>query len=351
MTEPTESAAPAAEPTAGDTNVLAIGEDALDKALGDVLGTGDDDEPAPRRQPKAAADEDDELEAPEEEEDEPADDDDREYGEDLNDSGEESEEPEEDEEAALDRAHEILKGIAPYSVLKRTPKAALIAWANRVEAERAAASSSSESAEEASDEAPDTKAKAGKSPAKSGDAATRWAELRSNGATSLGVDEESFEGAVKPLFDMMESLREENAAMRADQARVRDETLIRDAQVTIDGQLKRLEKLGHQGLRGDAGKVEKLIEHATALIRGKVVKTAEEAFTAAAKALLPRPRRTDLAQHRRNGFSEAPLRRSDRASSATSEDEWWAENMDHAYAGRRNLIGRSPIPTRNSRSR
>lgn len=360
MTENLQSApaAPAAEPTAGDTNVLALGEDALDKALGDVLGGEDDDGPPAPRQPKGAKarakveDDDDEVEPSEEEGDaEPDEDDDDETGEDLNDSAadeDEEDEPEGDEEAALEHAYEVLlkRKAAPFSVLKRTPKATLIAWANRVEAEEAEVSASSPAPKRDDGEAPDTKAQGGKSPAKPGDAETRWAAIRSNAATALGVDEEAVDGAFKPLHDANESLREEVAAMRAERARDRDESLAREARVTIDGELKRLEKLGHQGLRADADKVEKLIEHATALIRGKVVKTAAEAFTAAAKALLPRPKRADLAQHRRNGFSEPPTRRSDRASTATTEDEWFAENLDHAYAGRRHLIGRTPMPSR-----
>lgn len=354
MTDATPAApAPeAAEPVAGDTNVLALGEDALDKALGEMLGP---DEDAPR-QPKgakarAAVDEDDDEdeEASDEPEGDDADEDEDDEG-DLagSDEDEEGEEAPEDEEAALEHAYEVLlrRKAAPFSVLKRTPKATLIAWADRVEADEAAASASSPAPEQEDDEAPVTKAQAGKSPAKPGDSATRWAEIRSNAAIALGVDEDAIDGAIKPLHDANESLREELAEMRAERARDRDESLVREARVTIDGELKRLEKLGHQGLRADADKVEKLVEHATALIRGKVVKTATEAFTAAAKALLGRPKRADLAQLRRNGFSEPPTRRSDRASTATSEDEWWAENLDHAYAGRRGLIGRSPIPSR-----
>jgi hypothetical protein len=113
--------------------------------------------------------------------------------------------------------------------------------------------------------------------------------------------------------------------------------------------LKRLERPS-PGLRSDSEKSEEVVEAAADMIagarkRGQSI-TAHDAFNKAARAVLGRARRSDMAQLRRNGASTPPDRiGSGRNGDVTDEKGYWGRAMDLAYSGRPDQIARMPYPS------
>lgn len=358
-----EASGEAADAGAEATQGGAGGGFDLDAELNKALGiSGDDDDEGDlhvaaagkgaNNGARVAKDEDEAGESEEEDEEDgqedlPGEDDDLEDSAEADtDEDDDAEEEEEDEEAALEHAYEVLLKArrAPFSVLKSTPKAKLIAWAKQVEAESSEAAEGASSDAERGRGAPDGAKAGGKeAPTAEPDTAKAWAAMRASIAEKLGVDEESADG-LKPLFDRQMALESKLAALEASREESAVAAREREGRATIDRELRRLERK-FPGLRSDSKKVEGLVQAAAALIQGKAAATATEAFDMAARAKLGKARRSDLAQHRRNGLSSVPERRSGGFSGVDlSEDEYWRRGVDLAYSGRRDLISKLVPP-------
>ncbi len=328
------------------------------------LGTPEDDDAPRRAKPKNgkaaledADDDDAELDEDADEDLEAADDDEEDEDEptaasgadDGDEDGDEAETDKDDEDMALHRAYTKLHDAGvPSAVLKRTPRKELIAWANRVEEGKAAPGAGPSSTDGGREPQQDSAKAAGTLP--TGDKpATDWAAVRSGIAKDIGIDEE-YGKAFSPLTDALENLERRLDASLEQNQRFRDELLARDGRATIDSNLKRLERNGYQGLRADEAKKEKLIEHAAALLKAGVAKTADDAFSKAARAELGKPRKA-TAFARRNGMSDPPTRRGGPMREVANEDDYFSAALDIAYSDRdskhkQDLISRLGYPSR-----
>lgn len=306
-------------------------EAALDAAI-DAMDPHDDDDEEDRAPQGKAKIEDDE---PEEEEETVAEDDDEEGEPEEAAEGDEGEtEGDEDEsEIALHRAMTTLhdEGV-PASVLKRTPKEKLIAWAATVEAKRTAASGAETSDADSKRESSNGAKTGTEEPAQA--ALPDWATVRKGIAKSLGVDEDSVEG-LKYLHDgLTASLAEAKEARTALEAE-RSEARAREGREVIDRNVRRLMKVYPQLKRDPAAK-DLLMEQAVMLRRGGLAKE-RELFDKAGLLAFGKPKRSDMAQLRRNGTSTPPTMGKGRMQPLT-EDEYYERALDFVDAGRKDLI-------------
>lgn len=334
--EPVELAGDDSEPLP----VSVQAENALDEALakGDPFSDTDTDEDKAEQEEEeaaAAAEDDDEEESKpaakkaaredEEEDEEP-----------------EPDEDEEDEEAQLEHAYEVLLKArrAPFSVLKSTPKAKLIAWAETVEAEQ------KDGGEPSSTETQADGAKETGAPAQAG-AAIDWASISKGIADELGVDASSAERAFKPVGDAL--VRHVQAAL----APLREQAEAAKAQAgraAISSNVRRL-KDSYDQLK-TAKNQEKLTEKAH-----KLLKTAdpgefpdhETLFDAAADRLWGAPKRRDLAQKRRNGVSTPAQLAGGYGAPAANEDEDFMRRMDLVEGGHFEQARALPPPRRSQK--
>lgn len=265
------------------------------------------------------------------------DDDDDEDAPDLED---EDEDDDVDEDMRLHRAYTVLadRGI-PARVLKRTPRSELIAWAERVGREDGAAAAGSPAKNGHGREAPDG-AKAEREAPVAAPSGPDWATMRAGIAEKLGVSEESVDG-FKHLHDTNESLRAELRDLRDTLAKDREESRAREGRATIERELRRLNR-HYPGVKDDSDKSERLTEMAADLINGANRRgeplSAQDAFNRAARALLGKARRGDLAQHRRRGVSSPPEGRGGPGFVSGDEEARWTRSVDLAFAGKRHKI-------------
>lgn len=245
----------------------------------------------------------------------------------------------EDDEAALEHAYEVLLRAkrAPFSVLKRTPKATLIAWAESVESEQAEGASASNGhaqrgreTAEAGDQSTDTAAQP-KTPS--------WDAERARLAKAMGVDEETAE-AFKPYHDRQEALEKRLNDM--DRASVE-----REGRRNISNELRRL-ATPYPELKDNQKKRDKVTEAALTLAnglqsRGKTVDV-EKVFDQAARMALGPPKRSDLKHLRRQGFATAPYGNRGGLGVERSEVEFWDKAIAFSEQGKPDLIKRMRLP-------
>ncbi len=326
-------------------------DDAFGKAFGehDINGAGDDDEGAVATAKDAPEGEEPEPEDDDGQEKMPEDDDDLEEAAqadaeaDSEQEDAEAEEDEEDEDMALHRAYTTLhdKGI-PSKVLKRTPKAELIAWARSVdESGKGADGASTAEHDEASKG--DAKGAAGEAAQPTPRA---WADTRKGLADKLGIDEESAE-ALKPFHDSHEALSAEVKELRSLVETTTAALREREGQATIDKNVRRLQAR-YPALKDPAG-IEKLVDEAADLLagaksRGKKIDETK-LFDKAATLAFGAAKRSDMAQLRRNGVSTPP-RTAGGFSAPNDEGDYWSKAMSYVEAGRPELASRLKFPQR-----
>lgn len=255
------------------------------------------------------------------------------------DEDDEDEDEEQDEESMLEHAYEVLLRAkrAPFSVLKSTPKAKLIAWAKQVEEEQANATRGASRPPDAKRDAPDD-SKDADSPAE-GESDDTWQSKRSALAKKLGLDEETVD-AFKPLYD-------DNRTVKAELAALREEMQARDGRETINREMRRLTE-SYPTLKSNEKKAEKVLDEARTLVaglkaRGKRVDP-EAVFNKAAQTVLGKAPRSDLAALRRNGFATMPQGTREGLDTTKSTTEYWDKAVTHAMNGRGDLISRLRPP-------
>lgn len=244
------------------------------------------------------------------------------------DDADESEEPEEDdldterdlEDLAIHKAYTTLhaQGV-PAKVLKHTPKATLIAWAKRVEAQTSAGTAEKQALGDDEREGAKTgrAAKAGTAP--------DWAATRQGIADKLGIDEDAAD-AFKGLHDSLTAAQAELAEMRG--------------QMVIDTNVRRLERKYPQ-LAEKPELVEKLTAKAHKLAASGGYESSRELFDDAAKLIkLDR----DLAAKRRNGVSTPARLAGGYGQPAADLDEDFQRRMDLVEAGKFELARSLPPP-------
>lgn len=310
------------------------GEAAFEEAFAEVDQDTDDEGGAPGESVKQARAHEDEEDEPEESEE-----------------GEEPEDAEDDEDMALHRAYTTLhdSGV-PAKVLKRTPRAELIAWAGSVGSEKAGERDESASAGDKTASEVAAGAKEGGTPAQ--EKAADWAAMRKSLAEGLGIDEESAD-ALKPLHDTIESLRAEVRELRASTDGATAEARAREGRATIDLHVQRLSSSGYSQLARDPKAREKLVAEASVLLKGGM-KDATRIFDKAAMLAFGAPKRGDLAQKRRNGVSHPPTIRGEHAGMEVGdENDYFARALDFIDAGRKDLAAslKLPKPKKKAKSR
>lgn len=317
----------------------------LDAALAsmDVHDDDDEEDKAAAAKAKKKADEDDddipeggeELDVEDDEEEPEASDDDK----------DEEESEEDDEDVALHRSYTILheQGV-PTSVLKRTPKEQLIAWASRVEASTAT-KNGAKTPEPDSERDSSDGAKTESEPAQA--AIPDWATARKGIAEKLGIDEESAD-AFKYLHDAQVARQAREDSLMAELKAMRESAMARDGRETIDRNVRRLKERYPQ-LKRDPDAKTKLLNEAVLLRRGGV-NGEKELFDKAALLAFGQPKRSDLAAMKRNGLSHGPTGTKGIKTQAVSEDDYWVKTLDHIDAGRPELA-RAVAPPRPQRKR
>ena len=257
---------------------------------------------------------------------------------------EEADEPEaeEDEDMALHRAwtflHDELN--VPASVLKTTPKEKLIAWGAearaRAKAETEAEADDGSSGETKSGATKDTKGGPAQAPT------SDWSAVSKSIANELGVDDAAADRAFRPVFEALDGkVQALEARLEAAETAART----REGQATIDMQVRRL-SAHYPQLKGDQAARGKLVQKAVTLFKtGEYEGRGPRAvFDDAAQLVLGKPKRSDLAQLRRNGVSHVEQSRGQSSLETSSENDYFAKATDYALAGRADLIKRLKPP-------
>jgi hypothetical protein len=330
-------------------------EDALDAALA-ASGAFDDldgeDEPeetpngasARERAEKAERKAKGEKDVPEDEEGEAdeAEDDLDEPSVEADDEDEESEYADEEEEdqdieEALDRATEKLRAAkVPMSVIRKTARETLIAWAASMDGDGEDAPATSGSKPESG------KASASAAATKSGaeSPTVDWKSVSAAMADELGIDPEHAERAFKPLVSVVEKA----LADRLEKVEAfHREALESRGRERIENNIRRLSE-AYPKLKTNPRLAEQLKAKAITLARGyqaggEKIPSADALFDEAASIVLGSARRSqDLAAKRRNGVSRAPEHVGSRSSSEHgSMGDWLDEQMrlvEHGQVGR-----------------
>lgn len=325
-------------------------EDALDDdrdtfvAKGGERKKGPDEERETRKPSKKALHEEGENEPDEDDEEEdeleelPGDDDDLELAASADKDEDEDEEEGQDDEAALEHAYEVLLRAkrAPFSVLKRTPKATLIAWAESVESDQAEGSSGGNGQAQHGRDT-DASSKGTTSPAQ-GEAPT-WEAMRALLAEKLGVDDDAAD-SLKPFFDRQAALEKRLDAYERSTAE-------REGRRNISTELRRLTQ-PYPELKDNSKKRDKVIDAALTLAAGLQKRgtevNPEKVFDQAARMVLGAPKRSDLKQLRRNGLANVPYGNRGGLGVERSEVEFWDKAVGFAESGKPELIKRMRMP-------
>jgi len=308
-------------------------------------------------EPKEEADE-DEPEVEEEGGDEElaasADDDEDDEQEAGDDDGaaEEDDADEDSEDLAIHRAWTLLhESGVPAKVIKNTPKAELIAWAERVEsrAEQARA----DAADAKSQEQTTSKGAKASDDSAASQKPQDWAALRQAISEKLGVDVESAD-SLKPLFDAHEATRAEVKEMRARFESAESAAREREGRALIDTHTRRLSET-YPKLRESSKARERLVAEAKVQIAGMRAGGAKDidatkVFDKAALLAFGPPKRSDLSKLRRNGAATHPGQKGGGLRApAQTEDEYYARALDHVDAGRPDLARNLRPPERKGR--
>jgi len=312
-------------------------------AEGDAEPEGEAGEPEAEA-PEYGEDLQDSAEEEAEESEEEADEDEEEGEEQASAEAEEPDEPEDEgaarerEEIALHRAYTTLheQGV-PFSVLKKTAKATLIAWAERVDA--AGKPKGDPASGEDAEPARGAKGERQEAPSKKALLGLDWRATSKAMADELGVDEQSAERAFRPAFESLEkAVAERLEALETAQ-------LEQAGRAAISANVQRLEAKYGKALAGNPEKRERLIARAERLAKAGGYESAEQVFDEAAILELGEVR-PDYSQKRRNGVSTPPSRLGGFGEPASDEDEDFQRRMDLVEAGRFEQARALPPPLR-----
>lgn len=352
MTEQ-ESAPEEVETETGNSNASVEADAALTAAIndnealmGDVRDEEDEKEPAKAKADKAKNEDPEDDEEPELEETEASSEEDEPEAEEDEESDEDEEgDDTEDEDELLDAMALLRKETgAPTSALKTMPRDKLIAWANRVAAQKEAAKSPEKPATTETDDADASNRPADSAQGGPGE----WGAYAKAASEALGVDEEAVTAAFKPLHDGLAAVLKENKLLRASLKEASDSARARETAATIDTEMRRLERT-YPGLGKDEALREKVINEATTLALGMKAAgrkgSVSDVFDRAAKLAGAKRQRSDMAQLKRNGTSSAPTSRPGSRSGDYSEDDYFIAALDMADRGQGHRIKELKLPS------